>query len=59
MELIADKLEPLIVASFAFIRTTKKEVVANPLGGGSQTVKFSGPRQIPELTTNSMSNRAV
>ena len=36
MELIADKLEPLIVAGFTFIRTTKKEVVANPLGGGSQ-----------------------
>ena len=58
MELIAGKLEPLIVAGFTFIRTTKKEVVANPLGGGSQTVKFSRPRQIPELT-NSMNNRTV
>ena len=33
MELIADKMEPLVVAGFTFIRATKKEVVANPLGG--------------------------
>ena len=58
MELIADQLEPLIVAGFTFIRTATKEVVANPLGGGSQTVKLSQPRQIPELT-NSMNNRSV
>ena len=58
MELIADKMEPLIVAGFTFIRTAKKETVASPLGGGSQTVKFSRPRQIPELT-NSINNRTV
>ena len=56
MELIADKLEPLIVAGYTYIRSTRRQAATSPPLGGSQTVKIVRPRQIAELT-NSMNNR--
>ena len=34
MEKIADEMEPLVGAGYTHIRTTKKEAVVNPVGGG-------------------------
>jgi hypothetical protein len=58
MELIADKLEPLIVAGYTFIRGTQRQTATHSSGGGSQTVKIARPRQLAGLT-NSMNNRTV
>ena len=58
MEKIAEEIESLVGAGYTHIRTTKKEAVVNPIGGGSQTVKLSRSRQIPELN-NQMNNRTV
>ena len=58
MELIADKLEPLIVAGYTFIRGTQRQAATRSSGGGSQTVKIARPRQLAGLTT-SMNNRTV
>ena len=58
MELIADKLEPLIVAGYTFIRKPNRAAAASPLGGSPQTVKLSRPRQLAGLTS-SMNSRTV
>jgi len=55
---IAGEMESLVRAGYTHIRTTKNAPAIIPIGGGSQTVKLSRLRQIPELT-NSMNNRTV
>ena len=58
MELIAGKLEPLIVAGYTFIRGTQRQAATHSLGGGSQTVKIARPRQLQGLN-NTMNHRTI
>ena len=50
MEVLADKIEPLIIAGYTFIRGQKRGASASAVGGNSQTLKLHRPRQLPELT---------
>ena len=57
LEIIANGVEPLVLAGFTHIRMSKK-ATANPSTGGSQTAKLARARQLPELTST-MNNSTV
>ena len=51
MEVLADKIEPLMRAGYTHIRGQKRGASASAVGGNSQTLKLHRPRQLPELTS--------
>ena len=58
MEVLADKIEPLIRAGYTHIRGQKRGASASAVGGSSQTLKLHRPRQLPELTST-MNSRTI
>ena len=58
MEVLAEKIEPLIIAGYTFIRGQKRGASASAVGGNSQTLKLHRPRQLPGLTS-AMNSRTI
>ena len=58
MEVLAEKIEPLIIAGYTFIRGQKRVAFASSVGGNPQTLKFHRPRQLPGLTS-AMNSRTI
>ena len=58
MEVLADKIEPLIRAGCTHLRGQKRGASASAVGGNSQTLKLHRPRQLPELTST-MNSRTI